>query len=235
MSAVVAAAGSASRMDGIDKQRADIDHTPVVARSIQALADCELISEIVLVCPAAHIPDYYDIIKDYHLDLVSSVVGGGQTRQSSVFAGIKACDSQAAYFAIHDGARPLVTPEEVRAAVNAAIQHSAAALGVRPKDTVKRVDNDGCIASTIERENLITIQTPQVFEAGLYRQAMALALHEKRDYSDDCQLIERLGRKIYIVPGRYENIKITTPQDLAIAQAVLRLREEGIEQWLALD
>ena len=235
VSAVVAAGGSSSRMQGIDKQCAVIDQTPVVARSIQALMACGLIREIVLACPLRRIPDYYDIIRDYNLDLVSVVVGGGSTRQASVFAGINACSEQAKYFAIHDGARPLVTPEEIYACIEAAIQHGAAALGVKPKDTIKHADSDGYISSTLERDNLVAIQTPQVFEAGLYRQAMAAALRDGVDYSDDCQLVERLGKKVYIVPGQYENIKITTPQDLAVAQAVLQLREEGIGQWLTLD
>ena len=235
VSAVVAAAGSSSRMEGVDKQRAAIDHTPVVARSIQALMACEFIREIVLVCPSGRIPEYYDIIRDYELDLVSVVVGGGNTRQASVFAGIDACSEQAKYFAIHDGARPLVTPEEIQACIEAAIRHGAAALGVKPKDTIKRVDKDGYISATIDRNEMAAIQTPQVFEAGLYRQAMALALRENRDYTDDCQLVERLGKKVYIAPGKYENIKITTPHDLAIAQAVLQLREEGAGQWLVLD
>jgi len=235
VSAVVAAAGSSSRMEGIDKQCAAIDHTPVVARSIQALMACGLIREIVLVCPHGRIPEYYDIIRDYSLDLVSVVVGGGDTRQASVFAGVDACSEQARYFAIHDGARPLVTPEEIETCIEAAIQHGAAALGVRPKDTIKRAGKDGYIAATLERNELVAIQTPQVFEAGLYRQAMALAVRENKDFSDDCQLIERLGKKVYIAPGQYENIKITTPHDLAIAQAVLQLREEGAGYPLALD
>ena len=222
-------------MQGIDKQRADIDQIPVVVRSIQALADCELICEIVLVCPSAQIPDYYSIIKDYDLDLVSAVVGGGQTRQTSVFAGINACESSADYFLIHDGARPLVSTGEIRACIADAMRYGAAALGVRPRDTFKQVDGVGYISATIDRSNIIAIQTPQVFGAELYRQAMEATLHEGKDYTDDCQLIESMGRKVFVTPGSHENFKITTPHDLAIASAVLRLREEGIEQWLDAD
>ena len=232
VSAVVVAAGKSSRMEGIDKQAVLLDQMPVVARSVLALTDCGQISEIVLVCPPERVADYYELVREYDLDLVSKVVEGGQTRQMSVFAGIEACDGRAAYFVIHDGARPLVTPTEVDACIGAAEAHGGAALGVRVKDTLKRVGKDGMIAGTVDREALVAIQTPQVFEAGLYHRAMALARQEVRDYTDDCQLIERLGRKVYIVPGECANIKITTPQDLIIAQGILRAREGGFEEWL---
>jgi len=222
-------------MNGVDKQFIAIDDIPVVARSIRALMDCQLISEIVLVCPARRIADFYDLVKEYDLDLISKVVGGGETRQTSVFAGIEACDDRAGYYVIHDGARPLVTPVEVEACINAAMEHGAAALGTRPKDTLKRTGQEGYITATIDRNEIMAIQTPQVFEAQLYREAMALALREKMDYSDDCQLVERMGKRVYVAPGRYENIKITTAEDVAIAQALLRIRREGIEEWLASD
>ncbi|MCL2579321.1 MAG: 2-C-methyl-D-erythritol 4-phosphate cytidylyltransferase [Oscillospiraceae bacterium] len=225
------AAGKSSRMEGIDKQSALLDQTPVVARSLLALSECALVSEVVLVCPPGRVADYYEIVREYELDAVSIVVEGGETRQASVFAGVSACDAQATHFAIHDGARPLVTPGEIEDCIRAAIEHRAAALGVKVKDTLKRADKDGFIAGTIDREPLVAIQTPQVFEAGLYRRALALALQEKRDYTDDCQLVERLGQKVYIVRGEYMNIKITTPQDLAIAEGILQMREGGFAEW----
>jgi len=214
-------------MDGIDKQRAELFGLPVVARSIQALAECELISEIVLVCPVGQVADYYELTRDLEPGQVSKIVEGASTRQASVFAGVLAASEQAEYFAIHDGARPLVTPEEVTACVEAAFEHGAAALGVKPKDTLKQTGGDGYITATLNRDELIAIQTPQVFEAGVYRKAMAVARCEERSYSDDCQLVERLGKKVYIVSGRYENIKITTPEDLIIARGLLSCREGG--------
>jgi len=229
VSAVVAAAGASSRMNGVDKQFITIDDIPVVARSIRALMDCRFIREIVLVCPARRITEYYDLVRNYDLDLVSKVVGGGDTRQASVFAGIGACDDRAGYYVIHDGARPLVTPGEVETCIKTAIEHGAAALGARPKDTLKRVGQESYITATIDRNEIVLIQTPQVFEAGLYREAMALALREKMDYSDDCQLMERLGKRVYVASGQYENIKITTAGDVVIAQALLRIRQDDIE------
>jgi len=158
---------------------------------------------------------------------VGMVVEGAATRQASVFAGVAACSRRAEYFAIHDGARPLVTPEEVEACVEAAFKHGAAALGVRPKDTLKRAGVNGYITATINRDETVAIQTPQVFEAAVYRSAMWTAVSEGQSYSDDCQLVERLGKRVYIVKGRYGNIKLTTPEDLIVARALLGCREGG--------
>ena len=229
VSAVVVAAGASARMGGIDKQLADLGGLPVVARSIEALSHCSLISEIVLVCPAGQVTAYYELAKEFELAQVSKVVEGAATRQESVFAGVEACNEQAEYFAIHDGARPLVTPEEVEACVLAAAQHGAAALGVKPKDTLKQAGSDGYITATLNRDEIFAIHTPQVFAAAIYRRAMAAARCEGKHYTDDCQLVEHLGERVHIVPGRYGNIKITTPEDLIIARALLDAREFGYE------
>lgn len=235
VSAVVAAAGSASRMEGIDKQQAAIDEVPVVVRSVEALSASPLVAEIVLVCPADLIPQYYALVRQWGLDLVTSVVGGGENRQQSVFAGIAACNREARFYLIHDGARPLASPEVIDDCIHAAFEHGAAAVGVPLKDTIKTVSPDGFITSTPERDGLVAIQTPQVFQAELYREAMALAIKEGRHYTDDCRLVERTGKKIRVTQGSYENIKITTPEDLAVAGALLRYREEGLEQWQLIE
>ena len=227
VSAVVVAAGASARMGGIDKQFADLGGLPVVARSLEALSLCGLISEIVLVCPAGQVPAYYELVREFELAQVSKAVEGAATRQESVFAGVEACSEQAEYFAIHDGARPLVLPEEVEACIQAAFEHGAAALGVKPKDTLKQAGSDGYITATLNRDEIIAIHTPQVFGAVTYRRAMAAARSEYKHYTDDCQLVERLGEKVHIVPGRYGNIKITTPEDLVIARALRSCCEFG--------
>jgi len=229
VSAVIAAAGSASRMGGLDKQTARIGDMPVVAHSIEALSLSGAVSEIVLVCKPEQIPRYYAMARELGLGLVAKVVGGGDTRQDSVFAGIEACSDEAEYYVIHDGARPLAAPEIIGDCVYAATIHGAAAPGVPPKDTVKRVDSRGFVKETLDRDGLVTIQTPQAFAAGLYREAMALARRGGLNFTDDCQLIENCGHKVYVVPGGYGNIKITTPEDLAVACAMLRLKSEGLE------
>ena len=235
VSAVVAAAGSSSRMEGIDKQQALLDGLPVVVRSIQALSQCSLVREVVVVCPPDRIPEYYAMTRDFALDMVSQVVGGGSSRQQSVFRGIEACDGQAAYFLIHDGARPLVHPALVEECIRAAAEFGAAAAGVTPKDTIKLLDRDGFAASTPPRAGMTAIQTPQVFEATLYRQAMGVARRENRDYTDDCQLVEGMGRRVKVVPGDYANLKITMPEDLVIAETILGFQEEGLPQWEAFE
>ncbi len=231
VSAVVVAAGSADRMQGIDKQQALLDGLPVVVRSVEVLSRCPMVGEVVLVCPPQSIPEYYALTREFSLDLVSAVVGGGASRQQSVFLGVEACDDQAAYYLIHDGARPLVTPEVVEECIRAAMEFGAAAPGMTPKDTIKVVDKDGFAVSTPPRKGLAAIQTPQVFESGLYRQAMARAKGQGHEYTDDCQLVEQIGHRVKVVPGGYSNLKITIPEDLAMAEAVLQFQEEGWSRW----
>lgn len=235
ISAVIVAAGSASRMEGIDKQQMVIDEIPVVVRSIAQFDSCPMITEIVVVCREEQIADYYTLVREYALDKVVSVVKGGGHRQASVFSGIEACSKDAAFYAIHDGARPLVTPWEIEQCVAAALDLGAAAVGTPVKDTIKVCDGDGFIRATPNREELRAIATPQIFAAGLYREAMDLAIRNRCVYTDDCQLVERTGYKVFISPGSYENIKITTPEDIALAQAILLYREQGVNQWQTFE
>ena len=228
ISAVVVAAGSGTRMGMPDKLLLELGDMPVIAHSLAAFCDCRRISEIILVCREEEVAGYYHLVQDYGLVAVRKVVAGGKERQDSVFAGIAACSPDADYFAIHDGARPLVTPELVGECIDAAIEHGAAAAGVPVKDTIKIANTDGFIESTPDRSKLYAIQTPQIFEAKLYRLAMAGAIHIGRSFTDDCQLVEQAGHKVYIANGSYENIKITTPEDIATAHALLEYREYQI-------
>jgi len=235
ISTVIAAAGMSSRMNGIDKQQAPIDEVPVVIRTLAAFEACPRIDEVILVCREEMIPEYYSLIQEHMLRKVISVVGGGPTRQDSVFLGIRACNPAATHYAIHDGARPLVEGSVIDSCIDAALAYGAAAAGIPVRDTIKVRDEAGFVATTPPRAQLIAIQTPQIFEAGLYRAAMAAAQRQGRIYTDDCQLIEHAGKPVYISPGSSENIKITTPEDLAIAQAVLKYREEGPDQWMLFE
>lgn len=234
ISAVIVAAGTASRMDGLDKQKMPIDGIPVAARSIGALSECARVSEIVVVCREEQIADYYDMVRLYGFDKVTSVVAGGEIRQASVFAGISACDERAEYFAIHDGARPLVLPDDVERCIDAAVATGAAAVGVPVKDTIKVCDERGAIISTPRRDRLWAVQTPQIFEAGLYRRAMAAAIHDNRSYTDDCQLVENTGHTVVISEGGEGNIKITTPEDIAVANAIIAMRTGDFDAWQEL-
>ena len=225
VSAVIVAAGSSSRMEGVDKQRYPLGDIPVVARSIREFHDCRMISEIVIVCRESDIATYWTLMREHGFIRVQKIVSGGDQRQDSVFKGIEACDERAEYYAIHDGARPLVSDEIIEDCIAAAVDHGAAAAGVPVKDTIKVASPDGFIRSTPERSGLFAIQTPQIFEAKLYRRAMDLAHRENRVYTDDCQLLERAGHPVFISRGDYANIKITTPEDIAVAEALIEYYE----------
>lgn len=231
ISAVIVAAGSASRMNGIDKQLALLNDIPIIAHSIRQFEISSLIAEIVVVCREEQIPDYYHMVQDYDFQKVASVVKGGENRQQSVFGGISACADHAEYYAIHDGARPLVTGWEIERCIESAIKFGSAAVGTPVKDTIKICSEDGFIQSTPDRESLVSIRTPQIFAAQLYRDAMNKAAESGEFYTDDCQLVENMGAQVAVSLGSYENIKITTPDDLAMAQAVLTMRMEEGSQW----
>lgn len=225
VSAVIVAAGAAQRMGGVDKQQLMLGELPVVVRSVVQFCLSPRISEVVLVCRQEEIGDYLHMVQDFQLDKVSSVVAGGCQRQDSVFAGIAACSSQADFFAIHDGARPLILPEQIEGCITDALAYGAAAVGVPVKNTIKVRNNEGFISSTPDRASLWSIQTPQIFDAALYKNAMAQAKHNGRSYTDDCQLVEHMGHSVFISEGSYENIKITTPEDVILAHAILAWRE----------
>ena len=226
--AIIAAAGSGQRMGGIDKQMLLLGDVPVVARSIVAYQDCPRITDIVVVCPGPDIAAFYDLVRNFAWDKIRQVVAGGRERQDSVRAGIDAAPAETAYFAIHDGARPLVTPKVIDTCLDAAMTHGAAAVGIPIKDTVKIRDDSGFIDTTLDRSRLWGMQTPQIFEANLYRRAMAQAQAQGRSYTDDCQLVEQAGHPVFLAMGSYENIKITTPEDIALAYGILARREGRI-------
>ncbi len=219
ISAVVAAAGSSSRM-GFNKLFAKIGACDVISLSIRKLCGNENISEIIVVTQ----PDYYEHIKEVCEKECAKkpfkIVFGADTRQKSVFNGIRACDEKAELFVIHDGARPFVTNEEIDAVIADAIEFGAATLAVPVKDTVKVIDDTGVIINTPNRSTLYSAQTPQVFKADVYKTAMNKC---ENLYTDDCALVESIGQKIKITVGKYSNIKITTIEDLRPAEAVMKL------------
>lgn len=227
--AVIVAAGSFSRMGGIPKQRAPLLGRPVIAHTIAAFQQAESIGEIVLVVREEDRTFAEKVCKDNTFTKVKAITPGGSTRQESVLAGIGCVSEKAAYYAVHDGARPLITPSVINAVVKAAKHYQAAAAAVRVKDTVKIADEDGFIRSTPERRALWNVQTPQVFERGLYRRAVKAASERGLNFTDDCQLVERLGGRVYLVEADYTNMKITTPEDLCLAEALLRRREENAQ------
>lgn len=216
--AVIVAAGSASRMGGIDKVMASMGGTPMVARTAAAFQNCDAIAEIVIVTR----PDLIRPISALcaGMDKVRAVVAGGSSRQESVWLGLNALSEDIQLAAIHDGARPLVSNLVIDRTVRAANSYGAAAPAVPVKDTIKVVKG-GLVEKTPDRATLQAVQTPQVFDFDLLRGALKQAEEEKAAVTDDCSAVERLGMKVKIVEGDERNLKVTTPMDLKIAEMLL--------------
>ena len=225
-SAVVVAAGSARRMEGIDKILTPLGELPVLVHTLYAFQDCPVIGEVIVVTREDLLVEASQICKDFALDKVRKVLVGGAERIHSVQAGLREVDPEAELIAIHDGARPLVTSEVIEEAVATAARSGAAAPAIPVIDTIKRWE-DGLAVETVDRSTLRAVQTPQVFEAGLIRAATQKALEDGELLTDDCGAVERLGKKVTLTEGSRENIKITTPLDLVLGEAILTARAEG--------
>lgn len=223
VTAIVVAAGNSTRMGGVNKQFLPLLGVPVLVRTLQALSECSCIDEIVVAAREADIAQMFDLIRAYNIQKVTDIVRGGATRQESVFAAIRRVSPFSEYFAIHDGARPLVPQPVVAVTVEKAFAVGAAATGVRVKDTIKVVSETGEIIDTPDRSALWAVHTPQVFERQRYLQASA-CVADSAQFTDDCKLMEAAGIPVYMVEGSYENIKITTPEDIALAEGILKGR-----------
>lgn len=217
---IVAAAGSSSRMGGVDKLMAPLDGQPVILRTLQALNASPCIQEILVVTRDELLVDVGTLCRDGGLEKVTQVLRGGKTRLESVYRGVNQVSQKARLIAVHDGARPLVSQEVIAAAVAGAQRFPAAAPAVPVKDTVKEAEG-GLVTDTPDRAKLRAIQTPQVFDADLLKAALQKAVEEGWDVTDDCSAVERLGAAVCLTPGEERNLKITTPMDLALAEALL--------------
>ncbi len=216
--AVIVAAGSASRMGGIDKVMAPLEGEPMVKRTVRQFQECDAIREIVIVTRPDLILPITDLARD--MDKVKAVVAGGSSRQESVQLGLNALSEQVKLVAVHDGARPLITWQVIDRAVRAANSYGAAAPAIPVKDTVKVV-RGGVVQETPDRSTLYAVQTPQVFDLDLLRGALKKAEQDKVEVTDDCSAVEYLGMSIKIVEGDERNLKVTTPMDLAVAKMLL--------------
>lgn len=216
--AVIVAAGTASRMGGIDKIMEPLAGEPMVMRSIRAFQDCDAVKEIVVVTRQDLILPIMSLCAG--IDKVKAVVAGGSSRPESVSAGLNALSDKVKLAAIHDGARPLVTWQVIDRAVRAANSYGAAAPAIPVKDTVKMVTG-GVVKETPDRKTLFAVQTPQVFDIDLLRGALKKAQEDKAEITDDCSAVERMGMSVKIVEGDERNLKITTPMDLAVAKMLL--------------
>ena len=222
--AVVLAAGNGTRM-GIDKSKLliEIGGKTVIERSVAVFENMAEIDEIIVVCRECDVERFSELLPQ---DNITFVIGG-KTRQESVKNAVETIDD-CDYIIIHDGARPLVTPETVVKTLDEAQIRKAAATGVYVKDTVKVVDENLNIVGTPNRKNLVFIQTPQIFDFATYKQALKKAEEEGRDYTDDCQLVENIGVECVVVLVEYENIKITTKGDVPMAERIINARNGNV-------
>lgn len=216
--AVIVAAGSASRMGGIDKVMAQLGGEPMIVRTVRAFQNALAVSEIVIVTREDLIQPITKLCSGF--DKVKAVVCGGKSRQESVWNGLNTLSSDVKLAAIHDGARPLITQAVIDRTIRAAHTYGAAAPAVPVKDTVKVVTG-GVVASTPDRSTLQAVQTPQVFDFDLLRGALKKAEKENASLTDDCSAVERMGMSVKIVEGDERNLKVTTPMDLKIAELLL--------------
>jgi 2-C-methyl-D-erythritol 4-phosphate cytidylyltransferase len=216
--AIIAAAGESRRMGGIDKVFAPLGGKPALARVIDTFQKCKPVDQIVVVVSEKNIAKCHKLVAEERWRKVSDICAGGKRRQDSVAAGLrklKDCD----WVVIHDGARPLVTKKLIEDGLKAAQKTGAAVAAVPVTDTIKFADDDRTVHQTPPRQNLWAVQTPQVFRyeiiAGAYKQA-------KGEVTDDASLVEKINHKVKLYMGSYDNIKITSPHDLALAEVLLK-------------
>lgn len=220
--AVILGAGSGTRMKSEkNKMLLDICGKTVIERSVETFLNLSDVDEIIVTVREQDVDEFSKLLTDERI----SFVIGGSTRQQSVKNAIETIDD-AELVIIHDGARPLVHEEDIDSTIKAAYEFGSAALAVPVKDTVKVVDKNGFVISTPDRSTLFAVQTPQIFKFDLYKSALEKATADGREFTDDCQLLEYVEQKVKMVVGSYENIKITTPEDIAVAEGILSKRAE---------
>lgn len=228
VSAIILCAGSSTRFSsGKDsKQLAVIQGVPVIIRTIKAFEECSSISEIILVVRKEDVDSVKKLVCEYGIKKVSCIVIGGETRQSSALRGFKHMNEKSKLVAIHDGARCLVTPELIEEVIKEADIHRAATAATKITDTIKLADDDGFIKSTVDREYLWSVQTPQIFEKKLYMTSAYYSKDKGLIATDDCMLVENAGFKVKLVETGKDNIKITVQNDIALANQILLSRGE---------
>lgn len=226
--ALVAAAGSSTRMGGgTNKLLLPLDGIPVLIRTLDALQRAERVDEIIVATREEELVEIAQLCHTYGITKCKKVVRGGESRAHSVMLAALEADKSMELLAVQDGARPLVTPELIDSVIAAATRCGAAAPAVPVKDTIKCVrEDDGAVAQTLDRSALRAVQTPQVFTADVLKAALQSVLEQGIEVTDDCGAVERLGKVVFLTEGEETNLKITTPADLVLAEAILKDREE---------
>jgi len=216
-SAIIVAAGSSRRM-GFDKLASQLIGMPVLRRTIEAFLAAETIRSVVVVCPE----ERWSLLDGMDFTKPVNRLDGGADRQDSVANGLAALEADAGFVAVHDGARPLVSPDDIDRCVVAAMEHRAATLARRATETMKRSDAQDFSAEAVSRENLWCMETPQVFEVSLLRQAYQNVAASGLMVTDEVSAVQALGVRVKFIESRHPNLKITTPADLALAEALLK-------------
>lgn len=224
-SVVIVAAGSSERM-GSDKMLMTIGSKPVIIRTLMAFQQSPMVDDIVVVTRPEKIVAIADMIKLYDISKVTQVISGGATRVESSLAGVSAVRKGAKLIAIHDGARPLVSQELIERVIQGANEHISAVPAIPSTDTLKMVDSEGVIIGPVNRDTVVRVQTPQVFDADIIKGALTKAVQKRLTVTDDCSAVDMMGFSTYTVEGDTGNIKLTLPEDMVLAEAILKSRGE---------
>lgn len=223
LSAIIVAAGSSQRM-GFDKLLALLGDRPVLACTIDAFERTASVREIILVARAERIEEFEELVRQNGFEKVRPVIPGGELRHDSVRAGLKRLNPDTTFVAVHDAARPLVTPKQIERVFELARAHGGAALAEPITNTLKRANDDCLVTGGVPRENLFAMQTPQIFARDLLDKAYAAIAAKNLSVTDEVSAVELLGAKVLLLPNEEWNVKITYPRDLVLAQAVLARR-----------
>lgn len=227
VSAIIVAAGKGKRMErNYNKQYIHLEGKPILAHTLKQFENHEKVDEIVIVVGQGEVEFCRETIAEkFNFSKVRTIVEGGAERYHSVHNGIKAVSEECEVVLIHDGARPFVTGEIINESIASANTYGCSIVGMPVKDTIKIINEEGFVKETPKREDLWLVQTPQAFKKELILQAHQKREKENRSVTDDAMLVEALGLKVKMIKGSYENIKITTPEDLEIGQGILKRRK----------
>jgi 2-C-methyl-D-erythritol 4-phosphate cytidylyltransferase len=223
LSAIIVAAGSSQRM-GFDKLLALLGERPVLAHTIDAFERTASVEGIILVARNERVAEFEQLVGQFLFKKVRCVIPGGEQRHDSVRAGLASLDKDTTFVAVHDAARPLVTPDQIQRVFELARLHRAAALAEPITNTVKRADKNWVVTGAVARENLFAMQTPQIFARDLIEKAYAAIATNNLAVTDEVSAVEQVGAKVVLLPNEEWNVKITYPRDLLLAQAVLARR-----------
>ncbi len=226
-SAIITAGGSGSRLGGAPKQLRDLCGKPCILYSLIAFQACKDIDEIIVVVRSDQVEEVSSICRENGITKLAAVVQGGSTRQESVLNGFMAVSKRCNMVAIHDAARPLILPNQISMLLDEANRYGAATAAKKSTDTMKRANENGMISETVSRDNLFSVQTPQVFKADLYRVSLAFAKNDGFTVTDDCSLAEHAGFSVKLCQLDGPNFKLTTEDDLFTLTSILKERENG--------